>query len=85
MYFPSFTLILSSLFLGYIAYSIYTVSQLFAIPPCRSKKNCLESYLNRQPKLQLDLFTSTHVRPLNSEVQKVYTDLNFDYTIEKDV
>ncbi|XP_014211927.1 cleft lip and palate transmembrane protein 1-like protein [Copidosoma floridanum] len=84
MFFPSFTILLSGLFLGYIAHSFYTISHMFSVPTCTNRKNCIKSHLNKRPKIQLNLFTSTMINPLNSEAQKVYTDMDFDYTREKD-
>lgn len=85
MQFPSLSLILSGVFLGYISYSIYTVSLLFTPPKCTESKNCIPSYLSDQPKLQLNLFMSTMKRPLRTEITKIYSDETFDYRNEKDM
>lgn len=85
MQFPSFTFLLSGFFIAYISYSIYTVSLLFTPPPCTNQKYCLSSYLSDQPKLQLNLYTSSMSRPLKKEITKIYTDANFDYTKESNM
>lgn len=85
MHFPSFTVILSGVFIGYISYSIYVVSLLFTPPPCTEEKHCIKSYLSDQPKLQLNLFTSTMRRPLKTEVTNIYKDTNFHYLHESDM
>ncbi|XP_008204227.1 cleft lip and palate transmembrane protein 1-like protein [Nasonia vitripennis] len=85
MYFPSFTVILSGVFIAYISYSIYVVSLLFTPPPCTDEKLCIKSYLSDRPKLQLNLFTSTMKRPLRTEVTNIYKNKQFDYLHESDI
>jgi hypothetical protein len=85
MQLPSFSLILSGVFITYISYSIYTVSLLFTPPLCTSEKYCSESYLNQNPKLQLNLFISTMSRPLQAEVMKIFTNTEFDYKHDQDM
>ncbi|XP_058808355.1 lipid scramblase CLPTM1L [Phymastichus coffea] len=85
MQFPLFSFIVSGVFLGYICYSIYTVSLLFTPPKCLKSNNCITSYLADQPKLQLSLFMSSMRRPLKSEISKIYMDKDFDYKNEQNI
>ncbi|XP_015597472.1 cleft lip and palate transmembrane protein 1-like protein [Cephus cinctus] len=85
MKWPSISLIISVIFLGYIAHSIYTISLLFVPPSCESGKTCLTSYLSTKPDLQLHMFTSTMGRPLQKEVVPVYSVSHFDYSQEQSI
>ncbi|XP_057328867.1 lipid scramblase CLPTM1L [Microplitis mediator] len=78
---PSWTVILSGVFVGYIFYSIYSLSLLFTPPSCEQGKTCIKSYLNYEPKLQLYLFTSPSSKPVSNDAELVYSMLNFNYTI----
>ncbi|KAK7874007.1 hypothetical protein R5R35_013418 [Gryllus longicercus] len=81
MQFPSLSIIFSGLFIGYVLHSIWTLGQLFIPPSCQPKDNCIKSYLNNNPKLQLYLYTSVTPHP-NRERDAVFIDSiqEFDYT-----
>ena len=83
MHLPSFSFIISGIFISYICYSIYTVSLLFTLPPC--DEGCVKSYLRDQPKLNLHLFTSITKYPLKNEITQIYMDADFDYIHEKEM
>ena len=86
MYIPSYSFLLSGIFIGYISYSIYTISLLFKPPPCVNQRTCVQSYLSKHPKLQLNLFTSTMRDPFKKDlVNKVYTDKDYNYDQEKEM
>ncbi|XP_063697364.1 lipid scramblase CLPTM1L [Culicoides brevitarsis] len=78
MQIPSLSMVLSGVFLAYIAHSIYTLAQLFKSPSCSSSP-CYTSYLANNPKLQLLLFTSTTSNPIASEVTNVLVLRGFNY------
>uniref|UniRef100_A0A336M480 Lipid scramblase CLPTM1L n=1 Tax=Culicoides sonorensis TaxID=179676 RepID=A0A336M480_CULSO len=78
MQIPSLSMVLSGVFLAYMAHSIYTLAQLFKSPTCSSTP-CYTSFLANNPKLQLLLFTSTTNNPIASEVTNVLTVKNFNY------
>ncbi|CAD6222444.1 GSCOCG00000974001-RA-CDS [Cotesia congregata] len=78
---PSFTVLFSGAFIGYIIYSIYGISLLFTPPSCEPGKTCIKSFLNADPQLQLYLFTSPSSKPLSNDASLVHSMLNFDYTI----
>lgn len=80
MQWPSFTLILTELFLVYIIYSIYNLSLLFVAPTCEDNKLCLTSYLNQKPQLQLQVYSSVDRYPSAQQVDFVYNNKNFNYT-----
>lgn len=80
MQWPSFTLILTELFLVYIIYSIYNLSLLFVAPACEDNKLCLTSYLNQKPQLQLQVYSSVDRYPTAQQVDFVYNNKNFNYT-----
>lgn len=84
MPFPSITVVLSTIFTVYVGYSIYTLSQLFITLKCTSTP-CYRTILASNPKLQLNLFTSTVNNPLTKDVTKVAVINNFEYrnTYEK--
>lgn len=81
MQLPSITLILSTIFVVYIAYSVWTLSQLFTTLKC-STIPCYTSILTTNPKLQLVLFTSVQNNPLSKDVTKITSIGNFDYRNE---
>ncbi|XP_015114592.1 cleft lip and palate transmembrane protein 1-like protein [Diachasma alloeum] len=85
MHRPSWTLIFSGVFLGYIAYAIYSISLLFVPPPCEAGKLCLKSYLNYKPKLQVHLFASPSAKPARHEVYRIHSELEFDYNVPKEM
>jgi len=66
MHFPSFTLILSGVFISYVLYSIWTIGSLYFPPQCSDvelkTKSCSKAYLKSSPELQLLLFTTVHDR-----------------------
>ncbi|XP_011311928.1 cleft lip and palate transmembrane protein 1-like protein [Fopius arisanus] len=84
MHRPSWTLIFSGIFLGYIAYAIYSISLLFVPPSCEAGTTCLKSYLNYKPKLQVHLFASPSARPTN-DVYRIHSELKFDYNAPKEM
>lgn len=81
MQWPSFTLILTEIFLAYIAYSIYNLSLLFVAPSCEEGKPCLTSYLSQKPSLQLQIYSSVDGYPDDRQVDHVYgiDDLNYTH------
>lgn len=75
---PSITVIFGAIFMIYISYSIYTLSQLFTTPQCTSSP-CYTTILAKLPKLQLNLFVSRVSNPLTADVTKIGAIDNFDY------
>ncbi|EZA62575.1 hypothetical protein DMN91_005507 [Ooceraea biroi] len=80
MQWPSLSVILSKVFLVYIVYSIYTLSQLFVSPVCEDGKPCLRSYLSERPRLDLYIYSSVRRNPASRDVDLVYSAQNFDYS-----
>lgn len=78
MYIPSITVVIGAIFMVYVSYSVYTLSQLFTTLQCTSTP-CYKTILARLPKLQLNLFVSTVSNPLTSDVTKIATIEHFDY------
>lgn len=76
----SFSLVISTIFVIYIAYSMFTFSQIFRTLECSDKRNCFANFLNRRPKMQLALFSSTLTNPISTEVKKLLAVRNFDYS-----
>lgn len=76
---PSLSLIIVGVFLGYIAYSIYSISSLFTLPPCVDDYYCFHSSLNSKPDLNLHFFSSVTKRPINSEAVHINSIKSFDY------
>lgn len=76
----SWSLVISGVFLGYIGYSMWTFAQLFRSLTCSDQITCFQSFLNKNPKMQLALFTSTSVSPISTEVTKLTNIRNFDYS-----
>ena len=60
MHFPSFTLILSGVFISYVLYSIWTIGSLYFPPQCSDvelkTKSCSKAYLKSSPELQVKYF-----------------------------
>ncbi|KAL3860326.1 hypothetical protein ACJMK2_010465 [Sinanodonta woodiana] len=58
---PSLTAIVSVVFLAYIAYSIWVIYGVFFPKSCKggSGKRCIKPYIARNPKLEMQIFTST--------------------------
>lgn len=75
---PSITVILGTIFMVYVAYSVFTLSQLFTTLQCSSEP-CYRTLLAKDPKLQLNLFTSGVNNPLSKDVTKVGVVNDFDY------
>ena len=50
---PSLTVILSGVFLAYIAYSMYTIYLLFHPEPCKVPGRCINPYLAKNPVLEV--------------------------------
>lgn len=84
MQLPSLTLILSCTFGAYIIHSMWSLSLLFSSLKC-SEKVCYTSYLAKNPKLQMVLFTSVSPNPQISDVTEIATIKNFNYreTLER--
>ncbi|XP_012227535.1 lipid scramblase CLPTM1L [Linepithema humile] len=80
MRWPSLSVILSEVFLAYIVYSIYTLSQLFVSPACEDGKPCLKSYLSDRPRMNLYIYSSVRKNPASRDVDPVYSTQNFDYS-----
>lgn len=78
MYLPSLTVILGAIFMIYVSYSVYTLSQLFTTLQCTSTP-CYTTILAKLPKLQLNLFVSPVTNPLTKDVTKIGVIDNFDY------
>lgn len=78
MYLPSLTVILGAIFMIYVSYSVYTLSQLFTTLQCTSTP-CYTTILAKLPKLQLNLFVSPVSNPLTKDVTKIGAIDNFDY------
>lgn len=87
MYFPSFSVISTCSVIVYLSYVFYSFWTLIQPPECREEKLCIYSYLNRNPKFQLSIFTSTAWNPRGNEVSLLYRNPNFDYInpLEKDL
>lgn len=75
---PSITVILGTIFMVYVAYSVFTLTQLFTTLKCSSQP-CYKSIFVKNPKLQLNLFVSTVNNPLSKDVTKIGVINNFDY------
>ncbi|OAD52988.1 Cleft lip and palate transmembrane protein 1-like protein [Eufriesea mexicana] len=81
MQWPSFTLILTKIFLLYVIYIIYNLSLLFVTPSCDKSQRCLTSYLSKKPQLQLQVYSSVNKYPNQyQELDFVYANENFNYT-----
>lgn len=78
---PSITVILGTVFMVYVAYSVFTITQLFTKLQCSSQP-CFRTLLAKNPKLQLNLFVSTVNNPLSKDVTKIGVVNNFDYRNE---
>jgi hypothetical protein len=76
----SWSLVISGVFLAYIFYSMWTFAQLFRSLECSDQTTCFQSFLNKKPKMQLALFTSTSLSPISTEVNKLTNIRNFDYS-----
>ena len=50
----TFTLVVSTIFLSYIAYSMWTLIAMFYPPPCKGDSNvCIKPYLSKNKDLQV--------------------------------
>lgn len=83
MYIPSITTILATLFIIYLANSIWSVAQLFSNIQC-SNTPCYTSFLSTNPKLQFAIFTSPTRNPIASETTKLINVRRWDYRDEYD-
>ena len=64
MNWPSLTTVLSVLFLGYMANSLWSIASLYIPPSCPTgEKKCISSILTESSELSLIIFTTTKVRP----------------------
>lgn len=52
---PSFTLIISAIFLAYIAHSMYVIYGIFFPEQCKSGGRCIYPYLSRKPTPKLEV------------------------------
>lgn len=77
---PPLSLLFSGIFFGYIIYSLYSLSQLFVPPACKTEDTCLKSFLRNNPKLELYLFSSPSGRPSPHEVSPVFSISPFNYS-----
>ncbi|KAL4235053.1 Cleft lip and palate associated transmembrane protein 1 [Mactra antiquata] len=58
---PSLTVVVSGLFLAYMAYSMYTIGLIFFPTPCKEVGNgrkCIQPYLNKQKAFEMSVYTS---------------------------
>lgn len=78
----SFSIVVSSLFLCYISYSIYGLAKLFFPPSCSSKELCLNYYLSKEPKMQLWMLLSPRNTP-GKLMDIIYSSSvpDFDYNV----
>ena len=70
--------ILGGVFLVYMAHSMWLMSTLFTNLKCTGFP-CYKSFLTKNPKLQLAIFTSVTNSPISADVTKVTTIKDFDY------
>ncbi|KAK0163679.1 hypothetical protein PV327_007333 [Microctonus hyperodae] len=80
MHRPSWTIVISGIFMGYIVHSLYSISFLFVAPSCVKHEPCMKSYLHHEPKLQLHFFISPMSDPIPNETEHVYSTQEFNYT-----
>lgn len=78
---PSISVIAGTVFMVYVTYSVFTLSQLFTSLKCSSQP-CYTTLLASKPSLQLNLFTSLVNNPLTKDVTKIGVVNNFDYNTE---
>ncbi|KAK2144738.1 hypothetical protein LSH36_735g01064 [Paralvinella palmiformis] len=79
----SLTWILSCIFIAYMANSIWTIYCLFYPTPCQPNTQCLKSFLETNPKLQIWVYTSLRNRvSAESQLQLVTTFDNLAITDE---
>ncbi|XP_059478348.1 lipid scramblase CLPTM1L [Neocloeon triangulifer] len=79
----SFTLVGSCIFIAYMTHSIWTIARLFIPPKCHPGQSCIQSFLAKDPKLQMFAFTSVRRNPsVESEVKLVYNSRSFEYKEE---
>lgn len=78
MFLPSITVILGAIFMIYVSYSVFTLSQLFTSLQCTSTP-CYTTILAKLPKLQLNLFVSSINNPMTKDVTKIGVIADFDY------
>lgn len=83
MYIPSISVVLSTLFLIYIAHNMWVMKELFSQIECTDKP-CYSSFLARRPRMQLGLFISTKAMPISSEVSVLALLQPFDYWLPFD-
>lgn len=87
---PSFTAIVSVIFLAYIAHSMWVLVGIFFPTPCKDSKHCIASYIDRkpEPKLEIKVYISTRgMGAKESELKLVWINTTFNVhdTIEKTV
>lgn len=69
--FPSLSTIFCGVVLGYVAYSIWNVAQIFIPPSCSNPNHCLKSYLHDKVSLDLYVFSSIKTDPNPEDVKLV--------------
>lgn len=79
MYIPSVAVISTSVVFLYLAYVFYSFWMLVQPPVCQEERLCVYSYLKRNPKLHLSVFTSFIWNPRFNEVTNIYSHWNFEY------
>ncbi|KAJ8303378.1 hypothetical protein KUTeg_019774 [Tegillarca granosa] len=80
---PSFTLIITLIFLAYIGHSVWVIYGIFFPTPCQSKEKgrCIYPYIAKKPNLEIQVYTSTKAtRVSESDLNYVWKNdsLNID-------
>lgn len=84
----SFTFVVSSIFLAYIGYSLWTLVVMFYPPHCKGDANvCLLPYLAKNKDLQMNLYTSVKSKASANDLTLIwkYTNLSLLENYEKTV
>lgn len=87
---PSFTLIVSVIFIGYIAHAMWVIFGIFFPTPCKDSIHCILPYLARkpEPRLEIQVYTSTKGLGVNEkDLTLIWKNRTFDVhdTIEQTV
>ena len=83
---PSFTVVVSGIFIAYMLHSLWSLMQFFIPPKCEGTNKCVASFLEKNPQLNLILLTSTKRAPYSlSDYNHLHTweKLNYLETSEK--
>ncbi|KAE9532525.1 hypothetical protein AGLY_009606 [Aphis glycines] len=78
---PSFTTIVSVLFLSYLGNLFYSIWVMVQPPLCTSEGLCLKSFLLRKPNLELTIFVAPQSNPRGTEVIFVNNFLLPNYNV----